>query len=662
MGYFRFGAVVLLSFFLCFFSHVYSGEKEDSLLLILKDSEFKSGIFNLLAEYVLEDSLDLSMYYAQQALQFSITEKNNHQHGIALFNIAEVYSYQYQLDSAVLHYQKALKLLKQTNDNYYISYALNNLGWINNSYGNYLEAIEIYKESILYLNVELHQDDLAHVYINIGNSYHHISHYETAINYYHKSVSIIKKLDDQSNLSIAFNGLGLAYKYLSKFDSAIYYYDTTLKLDIISGKLYAQAVDYGNIGALYFEWKLYDQSYNFHMLALKIYQKEGTKNDLSVAYNNLGEVHKALLQYDSSLYYLQKALLIDKETGKEQNMATRYHNIGEVFYDQKAYVDATINYKLSLEINNRIGSRYNIALSLKSLAQVNQRTGNVKRAEKLFLESLSIAQEINSRMLIVDILDAISLFYEDNGQYTKALEYHFIGDKINDSLFRERTEEILADLQTRHEISQKEKEISMLNAENERHIIEAREYRKSAIFFGSALLVISILLVFLILQYNLRKQAYKKLLQKNMELIESQKVLNGNGVKMITKSESNRNSDYSVSTHNELYDKFMQFMRKEKPYLNADLSAKEVAEKLKTNTHYLSEVINRNFGNNFTVLINEYRVKEACKLLIEKDKDNLTIESIAKEAGFNSKSAFNNAFKAVTGLTPSYYKKTARKK
>jgi AraC-like DNA-binding protein len=80
-----------------------------------------------------------------------------------------------------------------------------------------------------------------------------------------------------------------------------------------------------------------------------------------------------------------------------------------------------------------------------------------------------------------------------------------------------------------------------------------------------------------------------------------------------------------------------------------------LAEKLNTNKSYLSQVINEYFRKNFSTFVNEYRVKEASRLLLEKESENYTIEAIANSVGFKSKSAFNSAFKKFTGITPSYF-------
>lgn len=661
MIHFRFLiALIVLSFFYSI-PDTFSQQKVDSLLNILPQSNSKAEIYNQLAESTLEDSLELSMQYALLGLEYSKSENNTRQEGIAMFSIAEVYSFDYQIDSAVNYYTKALVLLKQANDAYYVSYTLNNLGWIYNSYGKYEEAIKNYLECTRFLDAEKHSDDLANVYINIGSSYHQIGSYQTAINYFHKACSLIRKLDEQTALPIAYNGLGLSYKYFSNFDSAIYYYNATLNLDKKSGNLYDQATDFGNIGALYFDWKQYQQAFKFYNRALQIYFEKGNKNDLSVSYNNIGEVYKAMQNYDSSLFYLNKALEIDQQTGMKQNIASRYHNLGEVYFDQKEYQKALSQYNQSLQINTQNGSRYNIALNLKSIAQANQKTGNTKKAERLYKESLKIAKEIDSKTLIKSVLEALSEFYTETKQYANALHYHALVDTLNDSMFKEKNQQLLADLQTRYELDSKQKEIALLNSENELRSQEAKQYRSYSIIFASALLLISALLIVLFTQYNLRKKAYKKLVQKNIELIKSKKgvVLND-----INKPEIVSDS-YQVKlengNHKELFEKIKTHLEQEKPFLQPELTVKDLAEQLDTNTHYLSEVINRDFGNSFNGFINEYRVREACKLLSDKNMDNLTIEGIARESGFNSKSAFNNAFKSVTGLTPSYYKSQVRK-
>ena len=59
--------------------------------------------------------------------------------------------------------------------------------------------------------------------------------------------------------------------------------------------------------------------------------------------------------------------------------------------------------------------------------------------------------------------------------------------------------------------------------------------------------------------------------------------------------------------------------------------------------------------------MNTYRVEEALLLMEDPKNLNLSIEGIAYESGFGSKTSFNRIFKSTTGQTPSDYWKNNRK-
>ena len=103
--------------------------------------------------------------------------------------------------------------------------------------------------------------------------------------------------------------------------------------------------------------------------------------------------------------------------------------------------------------------------------------------------------------------------------------------------------------------------------------------------------------------------------------------------------------------------KLVQIIETDKPYLNSDLTLRELAEKLSISTHNLSEILNTRLNQNFYDFINHYRVEEVKRRLADKDSDNFSLIAIAFDSGFNSKSTFNTIFKKQTGTTPSQYRK-----
>ena len=100
----------------------------------------------------------------------------------------------------------------------------------------------------------------------------------------------------------------------------------------------------------------------------------------------------------------------------------------------------------------------------------------------------------------------------------------------------------------------------------------------------------------------------------------------------------------------------LNLMEKQKPYINSDLTLTQLAEMLSITPHNLSEILNTRLNQSFFDFVNQYRVEEVKKTLIDPKKQHLTVLAIGLDAGFNSKTSFNTTFKKYTGMTPSEYK------
>ncbi|QQS35975.1 MAG: AraC family transcriptional regulator [Ignavibacteriales bacterium] len=105
--------------------------------------------------------------------------------------------------------------------------------------------------------------------------------------------------------------------------------------------------------------------------------------------------------------------------------------------------------------------------------------------------------------------------------------------------------------------------------------------------------------------------------------------------------------------------KLDNIMRETKPYLNPKLTLTELSEISGINTHLLSRIINEKHNKNFFAYVNSFRIEEFKQILEKEESKNLTLLAIAFEAGFNSKTTFNTAFKKLTNQTPSEYFKLA---
>jgi AraC-like DNA-binding protein len=112
-----------------------------------------------------------------------------------------------------------------------------------------------------------------------------------------------------------------------------------------------------------------------------------------------------------------------------------------------------------------------------------------------------------------------------------------------------------------------------------------------------------------------------------------------------------------TSTEKERYKKrLLDLMEREKLYMNSDLALTDLARALELNPLYVSQIINEMMRQNFSDFVNKYRIDHSKQMLVQ-PKQELNMFGIALESGFNSKSAFNRAFKKHTGLTPKEFRK-----
>ncbi len=108
------------------------------------------------------------------------------------------------------------------------------------------------------------------------------------------------------------------------------------------------------------------------------------------------------------------------------------------------------------------------------------------------------------------------------------------------------------------------------------------------------------------------------------------------------------------------FNRMRAIIEDEKLYSNPEFDLSMLAEKCEVSANYLSQIINKNSGQNFYNLINQYRVEEVQTILLDPDFSHYSILSIGLKAGFKSKSSFYKVFKEKTGLTPSQYLKKNR--
>ncbi|MFK8010057.1 MAG: helix-turn-helix domain-containing protein [Saprospiraceae bacterium] len=112
---------------------------------------------------------------------------------------------------------------------------------------------------------------------------------------------------------------------------------------------------------------------------------------------------------------------------------------------------------------------------------------------------------------------------------------------------------------------------------------------------------------------------------------------------------------------NEYHKQIVYLISEKALYRNPDFNMDQLAKEINLSKGYLSQIINVIEKKNFFEFVNDYRIADVKEKLANKSFDHFSIVAIAMESGFKSKSSFYNVFKKATGITPSEFRKKARK-
>ena len=112
----------------------------------------------------------------------------------------------------------------------------------------------------------------------------------------------------------------------------------------------------------------------------------------------------------------------------------------------------------------------------------------------------------------------------------------------------------------------------------------------------------------------------------------------------------------STTLVEEIYEKILLKFVVEKKYRDPEYTAAKMAEEIGCNARYISAVVHLRYRDNFSQLINEFRIKEAMYMITDKHFADLKMEDVARATGFANRQCFYSAFFRKNGMTPLEYR------
>jgi len=225
----------------------------------------------------------------------------------------------------------------------------------------------------------------------------------------------------------------------------------------------------------------------------------------------------------------------------------------------------------------------------------------------------------------------------------KAMESYETFDEAymkNDSLQNAQRLKVLDELRTQYEV--------------DKHIVEEQKARLSFYFatgIGILLLVVLIIWIF----YS------RKIHGKNLALVAQILAQEKDRVEIDKLRKIVQENAGTASETDEIFVRLEKLMQEQQPYIKTDCNRKTLAEAVGTNEKYLSESIKNNTDLSVSEYIMKYRLKHANNLLLRPAAE-YTIDVVAFDSGFGSRSKFHEHYRALYGITPNEFRKTIQAK
>lgn len=487
-----------------------------------------------------------------------------------------------------------------------------------------------------------------------------LSEKDSCFYYYEKAIQKANELNDM-NLVLLYK-INKANYLFNEFDfeSSLKLYDETLNLAVELKNNYF--IDYLNQkkGNVYMETNKYQDALKIFKNSLANNSFDNT-NTLSL-YLNISKTYLKLENLDSSYYFLNEG--IKKINGNKEYQIHFLNQESLILMHKKKFIKSETKLNEAIKIADDLNY-----LEMKRLLLIN--LAKVKTLKNEHIKSIEILLKVlkNDEKIAIASENSYEIYYLLAKNYKEIDSLALSNDNyelfINES--KKLGEKKIKNIDLLQQIDLKE-----IKSEKT-HLIYQKWF-----LFSLVIVLICLLIIYITLKRKKEIENEKKfqaLIEKinNHEISSGQiikheisnnnsyenqnNILHKNEVKELTPKLKSENNETPINDEKvkEILEKLIKLEEK-KYFLEVNCSLNNVAKKLKTNTAYLSKIINNELGMSFSTYINELRINYIIlELKNNKKLRSYSVKAISEEIGYKSPESFNKYFKAKTGITPSLF-------
>lgn len=329
-------------------------------------------------------------------------------------------------------------------------------------------------------------------------------------------------------------------------------------------------------------------------------------------------------------------------------------------------------------------SSHILSAQMGRIGTQEEQLGHYDEALQWYQRSAEMAEESHSMAALCSCYDHLSRLYRELNNDSASMYYQRLFVQLDDSLFSERDYNNSSGRQSRREQSYNHQVISSLS--------EQVSFQTYVIVVFVVMLISLVVLLVVIRRQNQRLvETQRLIIAKHQEMdrqLQQQASLGAEYLKVVggvepllpTEAAQPAQSDEEETTAEEeemvtsnvpllnqqqtevLLAAVNQVLENSEIICDPEFSLKALADRVGSNTRYVSWAVNASYGKSFKTLLNEYRIREAARRLSDREVfGHLTIAAISEQIGYKSPTSFNTAFKRVFGMTPAAYQKLTQR-
>ncbi len=484
--------------------------------------------------------------------------------------------------------------------------------------------------------------------------------------------------------------LAIAYGYynLSIYNDpeiAMKYTDSVIEITKDLNDIKFPAYGYRRKAQLFFKKRNFKEALNNNLLAIK-----HSKNSKNIVYKNakfaIGLLKSRIGNYEESLEIYKESFKENKTKKGPNYLATlselsnsythnkildsaSYYNKFGYYEAKKMKNDFYINYFSLLEgINHYHKKNFTATIDSlnKSVKLIKKKNNQPTLAFVYYYLGKSLYQLDKKEKSITYFKKVDTVFQkiddihpEVRGAYESLINYYKEkGDSKNQLRYIEKLLKVDSILNSNykflaHTISKKYDTVNLIDEKET--IINQLDYTKKRFFWGVlSLLVLLALFIILYIYSTNKKKKYALAFDNLMIKLKAQEEEKETKV-TVKKLKSKEAFNLPQNITDKITENLILF-KKDKKFLDSNITSIEVAKSFNTNVKYLSKVIQHTEQKKFIEYINDLRIDYAIKKLKEDKKFRLyTIKAISYEVGFNNTNSFSRAFLKKTGIKPSIF-------